>query len=124
MGSSKIAKVLIVDDLACLREVIETALISSVGREIEILHANNAIEAISILSLNKISVVVSDLEMPGGDGLELLRLKSERALTTPTIIFSASHDLEGRELLKKGAVAYFSKLGGLDQLVSEVSKHL
>ena len=66
---SRVGRILVVDDkpnfLALFRRI--------VGDELELLTASDGTEALSCLARNAVDVVVSDVKMPGVDGIELLR---------------------------------------------------
>lgn len=68
--STSLAKLLLVDDQACLREFISELLLSQF--DIDIIEAGDTSEAISLLRSNSFAAIVSDLDMPAGGGLELL----------------------------------------------------
>lgn len=76
-----------------------------------VLSASSGMEALQILSQVSVSAVVSDVNMPGMSGFELLRaLRSDPNLElVPVIMQSAGGDQLEMELLKAGADMYCPK---------------
>ncbi len=64
------------------------------GADIKILKAANAAEALVLLSKEKITVIVSDNQMPGTKGTELLSRVSDVSPDTLKILMTAYADLE------------------------------
>ena len=115
---SKSFTVLVVDDETLLRE--------SVVRDFKrkgfnVLSAENGEVALRLLDESKIDVVVSDVRMPGGDGLTLLeKLRSRHPAWPPVILVTGYADLSEKELMKKGAYKYISKPFVRKELLSAV----
>ena len=82
--------ILFVDDS---RVVLETAKDLFLAHGIEILTADNAMEAIEIIRHQDIAVVVSDNCMPGMSGLEFLNRLKEISPETVKILMTANADL-------------------------------
>lgn len=120
----KVSTVLLVDDSENVREMLEIVLRSSVEGELHVRHARNAFEALNVLSHFHIDLVISDLEMPLGDGFMLLKLKAQLGLTAPTIIFSSALFPENKSLTLTGAVDCFSKAGGVEELLEKALRYL
>ena len=78
----KLQRVLIVDDDEAIRPAIAESLAKS-GRDIRV--AEHAAAALKALNDWRPDVVLSDVRMPGIDGLELLSLLSERVPTADVI---------------------------------------
>ena len=124
--SSKLT-ILIVEDDPSLREVICLSLerygyyifSASQGQQaFEILRSasENGIE-------NQIDLVVSDIKMPGGNGLDLLRqIKTELAQPPVVILMTGFSDTLTSEAIKEGAHAILSKPFTVDALVEEIEK--
>ena len=70
-------KVLVVDDSAVIRKVVIRAL-SQTGVTIEeVFQASDGIEALKILRAGKIDLVLSDINMPNMDGIQMLAAMQE-----------------------------------------------
>src|SRR5947208_14654100 len=83
--------VLVVDDDHGARESLER-LISRAG--IACLSARNGPEALTLLREHQISAVVSDHDMPGMDGVELLKLVATRYPHVARILLTGRRDAE------------------------------
>lgn len=81
--------VLVVDDEPRILEALEAQL----GRTFEVHTATSAARAMEILvTYGPFAAVVSDLKMPGGDGVEFLVQVRRRAPTTARILLTGSLD--------------------------------
>ena len=74
------AKILVADDEQNLRRVL-TALLRREGHEV--IQAASGVEAIERLA--DVDVVITDLRMPGADGMEVLRTASKNHPQVPVI---------------------------------------
>ncbi|MDX1577056.1 MAG: response regulator, partial [Gemmatimonadota bacterium] len=84
--------------------------------EAEVRTASSAEDALAELGASPADVVLSDLKMPGMDGIELLKLLRERAPATDVVIMTAHEDLP--------TVATAMREGALDFLVKPLDLHL
>lgn len=64
-----IPTILAVDDSTVMQELVKQAL----GQEYRVLVADNAVDALSMIYHERVSVLLLDVAMPGIDGLELCR---------------------------------------------------
>lgn len=116
------ATILIAEDEAKMRKILALAL-SEEGHEI--LEAQNAEEAASTIRTHSVSLVISDLRMPGGGGMALLKSVQEINHYIPVIILTAYGTIENAvEALKNGAVDYLLKPCDLDEIKLAVEKAL
>jgi len=118
-------RILVVDDSPLTRELI-SSLLEAVGYEI--LNAADGAEAFERLGKEAVDMVVTDLEMPKVDGLELTRrLKGHATLRTlPVVIITTrGSEADRRRGLEAGADGYIAK-GDLvrQDLVDVVSRLL
>ncbi|MDX2215424.1 MAG: response regulator [Oculatellaceae cyanobacterium bins.114] len=67
--SSPIPTILVIDDSLLMQEMIKQA----IGDRYQLLTATNAIDALSLLASEPVSVVLLDISMPEIDGYELCR---------------------------------------------------
>lgn len=119
---ANIPRVLIVDDEADILELLELAL-TRMGLEVEC--ANGVQRALQRLDSSKFDLCLTDMRMPDGDGLEVLRHISAKGLDLPVAVITAHGNLENAvAALKAGAFDYLSKPVALDQLRSLVSSAL
>ena len=99
--------ILLVDDEADLREVLDISL-SDTGYKV--LTAENGTQALNILNDNDIPVVVTDIKMPGIDGIELLRKIKSKNPETEVIMLTGHGDLElAIKSLKNEATDFITK---------------
>ncbi len=82
----KKVKILVVDDETIMRESIRDWL-SDVGHQVLI--AENGPQALEIIEREKPGIVISDLVMPGMDGIELPKRAKEISPTIGVIIITA-----------------------------------
>ena len=114
--------ILIVDD-----EKNYTAVLSAVLQEegFETLSANSGMEALQLCEREEISLVISDMKMPGMDGLELLEEIKKRAPDLPVIIMTAHGTVDKAvEAMQKGAYTFILKPFDNERLVMYAHKAL
>lgn len=112
---------LLVDDEALPRRAVARVLRSRLGVKIE--QAAGGREALEAIEHNTFAVAVIDLDMPGMDGIELLRRLRHRLPTLPVIVWSArdvSVETEGLGV----ATAVVSKMAGTDTLLAAIRGYL
>jgi len=116
--------VLIVDDEETLILIIESRF-EDYKDQFRVLTAPNGKEAIRILESSVIDFVVTDLNMPILDGIELLAYMSAKFPTIPAIAMTAFSTPETEEKLKKmGTLRILDKPINLDMLAHTVLKGL
>lgn len=101
------AVVLVVDDSADTVEVLKRNL---QGRGLEVLTASSVGPAVGALGQHKVDLVITDMRMPGGSGLALIRHVSENLPDTEVLVITGYATVEGAvEALKAGAENYLAK---------------
>lgn len=110
-----IKKILIIDDRANTLKVLE-AILNDEGYNV--IKANNGMEALSLLEeIGDIDAVLSDLKMPGMDGLELFRRMKKAQLDLPFIIMTAHGTVESAvKAMKEGITNYLIKPLNFEEL--------
>jgi FixJ family two-component response regulator/nitrogen-specific signal transduction histidine kinase len=83
-------KILIVDDEEGIRKVLG---ISLADRGYAVLTAENATEALQIFSLEQPGIVLTDIKMPGMDGIELLRRLKQANPDTEVVVITGHGDM-------------------------------
>lgn len=83
------AKILVADDEAYIRRVISMWL-SRHGHEI--IEVDNGVSAFEAVENNEIDLIISDMNMPGMDGLRLAKAVREKGLGIPFMLLSARCD--------------------------------
>lgn len=86
------------------------------------------LEALSLLEKGNYDLVLSDIQMPGMDGFELVKKvrqsASEKIKHLPVIALSARADMQEQEYLDAGFSAYLNKPFTPDQLYARVNELL
>ncbi|MBA3391803.1 MAG: sigma-54-dependent Fis family transcriptional regulator [Deltaproteobacteria bacterium] len=112
------AKILVADDEQNLRRVL-VALLKRDGHEV--LQAASGLEAIERLA--DVDVVITDLRMPGADGMEVLRTASKTHPHVPVIMITAYGSVgQAVEAIKAGAFDYIEKPFEQDSIRTIVEK--
>jgi len=102
----KRARVLVVDDkesfLALFRRIMP--------RDLELVCARDGKQALQILQQERFDVVVSDVRMPGADGLTLLRTIRDKGIDTAVVLMTAYGTIaDAVHAMKYGAADYLTK---------------
>lgn len=101
------ATLLVVDDAPFFRRLLADVLS---GRGFAVVQAASGPEVIDLISRQEIDAVLSDIEMPGMNGPELLRRVKRLRPEIPVIMISSHHDFQAaREVLRDGALEYLTK---------------
>ena len=115
-------KIYIIDDDSSIRWVLDKALTNAGLQVVEFDSADSALVAIST---QEPAVIVTDIRMPGMDGLELLELIDSKYPDLPVIIMTAHSDLDSAvSAYKGGAFEYLPKPFDVDDAVALVNRAL
>ncbi|HET8722853.1 MAG TPA: response regulator, partial [Anaeromyxobacteraceae bacterium] len=99
-------RVMVIDDLDSARQMVKRAL----GRTLEVFDFASVAEALPALDRAEFDVIVTDLRMPGIDGLEGLKRFRAKVPEIPVIIMTAFATVETAvEAMKAGAFDYLKK---------------
>jgi DNA-binding NtrC family response regulator len=100
-------RVLVVDDHASAREAVVDVLRQA---QYEVAACASAIEALAKLAAGKFDVVVTDLQMPGMNGLEFIREIERRRLGVQVLMITAHASVSSAvEAMRLGAFDYIEK---------------
>lgn len=119
-------KILVVDDASFIRDMVKRYLRQGLNGA-EILDANNGQKAQSILKSHAIDIVLSDWEMPGMSGEELLRWvrSDDRYQQTPFIMITSRGDRNYViKAVQAGVSDYISKPFSPEELVKKTLKQI
>ncbi len=124
MDDSARATMIVADDNADLREYMRR-LLEGAGHEVRL--ANDGGEALALARAQAPDLIVSDVMMPGMDGVELVRMLREDATLrdTPVLLLSARAGEEARVSgLASGADDYLIKPFSARELLARVASNL
>ena len=105
--NKKAKRILLVDDHKNIRTLL-TELLSTMGYRV--LEAKDGEEAMKLVEIGPIDLVMTDLKMPGMDGIELTRAIRGIKPDLPIIVYSGYRFIDTvSEALKAGANEYLAK---------------
>jgi len=123
--TERIQRVVIADDDALIREFL-TEFLEQQG--IEARAAENTAQAFRLLSEQEADLVLTDLRMPGEDGLSLLRKIRASGRALPVVVMTAYGSVETAvSALKQGALDFLTKPLSpekIEDLLERVDQHL
>jgi DNA-binding NtrC family response regulator len=100
-------KVLVVEDDDLLRRVIYDSLINS---ECEVMAADSLHDARQLLASDAFDVMISDMRLPDGDGLELMKQQKEEHPEMEVVVMTAFANVDTAvKAIKDGAFDFLSK---------------
>jgi two-component system response regulator PilR (NtrC family) len=104
---SNAQKVLIIDDEPDIRELLEITLMRM---GIESFSAYDVQSALKSIADNEVDLILTDMRLPDGDGLEIVRHIAENKPETPIAVITAHGNMDlAIESLKAGAFDFVSK---------------
>jgi len=107
--------VLVVEDRPSLRTMLRRTL-EAKGYTVE--EATDAVEARACLASSRVSVVLTDLRLPRGSGMDVLQAAREADTNLPVIVMTAYGTIEDAvAAMKKGAFDFLSKPVDTDHLL-------
>ncbi|MBO8085182.1 MAG: nitrogen regulation protein NR(I) [Marichromatium sp.] len=113
-------RVWVIDDDRSIRWVLERALRKA---QMHVTCFSNGVGVMEALEREQPDVILSDIRMPGIDGLDLLEQVSARYPGLPVIIMTAHSDLDSAvSAFHGGAFEYLPKPFDLDEAVAQVSR--
>src|SRR5690242_11245337 len=111
-------RILIVDDDPGQRSLLNTFL-KSQGFDTAVV--DSGMKALEALRGGGISMMISDVRMPGLTGLETLRQARKEQITVPVLLVTAFTDVrDAVAAMRDGAVNYLAKPIDLDELLATV----
>ncbi|MFQ5946316.1 MAG: response regulator [Anaerolineae bacterium] len=118
------SRILVVDDAQRIVHFFSVSL-ERVGDGYEVLGAFSAEEALELMAEEPVDLLVSDLRLPGLDGLTLIQQARDRVPDLPAILFTAfdSEDVRS-EANRIGVNGYLVKPFSIEDLIDEVTRAL
>jgi two-component system chemotaxis response regulator CheY len=115
--------ILVVDDSAMMRKVVLRTL-KMAGVEFDrILEAGNGKEALACLRMNKVELIMCDINMPVMTGLQLLQQIKEENLAAGVpivMVTTESSESQVRQAILSGARGYIRKPFSIEHIVNNV----
>ena len=123
MTSTRKTSIVLVDDEPCVVRVAQALLSRSFGNALDIYSTTDAGDASDYLSKRRCDILISDMEMPGVHGIEMLK-RARKYNTWTRVIFMTAHSTWDRigEAIEHGAADYLLKPADHDQLISVVQQ--
>ena len=90
------------------------------GYQVEV--ASNGYEAGQLIDKTEFDLVLSDLIMPGVNGLDLLKRTRSIAPEIPVVLMSAFPGIEVTQIFERGAADFIPKPLDLDKLLSQLKR--
>lgn len=116
--------VLVVDDSAAIRKILQRVL-RQTGMAIRTIHeAGDGQEALALLATNRVDLVLSDINMPNMDGLQLLKSlkEAEEWRNVPVVMITTEGgETKVAEAVKLGAAGYVRKPFTADQIKEKLA---
>jgi two-component system nitrogen regulation response regulator GlnG len=117
---TKVPSVWVIDDDRSIRWVLERALRQA---NMDVTCFSNGVGIMDALHRERPDVILSDIRMPGIDGLDLLQQVNARYPALPVIIMTAHSDLDSAvSAFHGGAFEYLPKPFDLDEAVDQVRR--
>lgn len=119
---SKPAKILVVDDEEAQRKIIADVLVHA---QYEVTQASGGLAAIEQIGKDRLDLIITDLKMPKGSGMDVLREAKRLSAETEIIVMTAYGSIESAvEAMRQGAHDYITKPFDKDVLLLSVEKAL
>ncbi len=116
------AKLLVVDDEMSIREFLEILLLRA-GHQVRL--AKDAVDAIAQLKDQPVDLVLTDLRLPRGSGMDVLQYVTKQMPSTQVVIMTAFATTETAiEAMKAGAYDYIIKPFKVDELTVLIDRAL
>lgn len=111
--------VLIVDDSAAIRKILHRVLEQTDLQIGKVWEASDGMEGLAVLAANQVGLILSDINMPNMNGIEMLaKIKENNALTQAPIIMVTTEGSQEKvmQALELGARGYVRKPFTPDQI--------
>lgn len=116
--------VLIVDDSAAIRKILLRVLKQADVPLGEVLEAGDGLEALEKLKTKKVGLILSDINMPNMDGLQLLsRLRENPEYSSVPVVMITTEGSQNKvlEAVNLGAAGYVRKPFTADQIKEKLT---
>lgn len=118
-------KILIVDDEKFIRNGISAILLNSFGENIDVQLAKNGKEALEIIKINNFDLIITDINMPFINGIDLIKEIRKFNESINIIVISGYDEFEyARQCMKYGVRSYLLKPINDIELVNIVKENI
>ncbi|OGS61831.1 MAG: hypothetical protein A3K59_07025 [Euryarchaeota archaeon RBG_19FT_COMBO_69_17] len=115
-------RVLVVDDDRGMRENL-SELLASAGYDV--VTASNTNDALTVIASGDVDLLLTDLRMPGPNGLELIRSARQRRPDLRAILMTAfGNGFTEVEVVRRGGIGYLQKPFEADEVTGLVDRIL
>lgn len=126
MGRCPVAlDIMIVDDSAAIRKILQRVLVQA-GVSLGTVHeANDGSHALELLKTNKVGLILSDINMPNMNGLELLsHLKAQDNWKNLPVVMVSTEGSQAKvlEAVQLGAAGYVRKPFNAEQIKEKLAQ--
>lgn len=120
MNSKKKYRILTVDDSDDTLQILQRQLTAA---GYEVMTAGGVEAALAILDFKSVDIVITDIRMPGADGLDLLRYIRDHFTTVEVMMLTAYPQIENAvQSIKDGAQEYLAKPFTEEELLNAVER--
>lgn len=115
--------ILIVDDSAAIRKILQRVLRQTEIPIGNVYEAGDGLEALQTLKSQKVNLILSDINMPNMDGLQLLgHIKGDECLQALPVVMITTEGSQSRvmEAVQLGATGYVRKPFTADQIKEKI----
>jgi two-component system, chemotaxis family, chemotaxis protein CheY len=116
--------ILIVDDSAAIRKILQRVLGQTNIPIAQVFEAGDGCEALNVLRSNQVGLIMSDINMPNMDGLQLLsNIKAVEAWKSVPVIMITTEGSQAKvmEAVQLGAAGYVRKPFTPDQIKEKLT---
>jgi len=110
-------KILVVDDESTIADILVESF-EDEGAQAKALYSGN--QAIKYLKSNSVDLILSDIKMPDGTGIDLLEYVTESKNSAALMFMTGYSEFSSDELISKGAIKVFTKPIDFDNVVDEI----
>jgi two-component system chemotaxis response regulator CheY len=123
MTATAPVSVLIVDDSAAIRKILHRILLQTGLPFGEIQEASDGREAATILKDRSFGLILSDINMPRMDGLQLLgEIREMEHLKNVPVVMVTTEGEQAREAVRRGAAGYILKPFSAEQIKEKLTR--
>lgn len=118
-----VEKILIVDDEPDMLKLLSMMLKEKTPYEV--MTTNNPIEAVQLVETMDFDLIITDLKMPGLDGLQLLEEAKKKNEDIPVVIITAYGTIDSAtEAIEKGGFDFITKPFKKEQILFTIERAL